>query len=71
MLEFLIDNIMDEFGGHTFQLIMGILIETNCDPLLADLFVHSYQAEDMQKIITDKTLQRLQQLISLSGCSVN
>lgn len=71
MLEFLIDNIMDEFGGHTFQLIMGILIETNCDPLLADLFVHSYQAEDMQKIITDKILQRLQQLISLSGCSVN
>jgi hypothetical protein len=40
MLEFLIDNIMDEFGGHTFQLIMGILIETNCDPLLADLLIY-------------------------------
>jgi len=62
MLGFLIDNIFDEIGGHFFQLIMGIFMEINCDPLLADLFVHSYLAECMQK-----TLQRLQPLISLSG----
>ena len=55
MLGFLIDNIFDEIGGYFFQLIMGIFIEINWDPLLDDLFVHFYQAEFMHNTITDTT----------------
>ena len=39
MLEFFIDNIFVQFGGLYTN---GIPIRTNCVPLLADLFIHSY-----------------------------
>jgi hypothetical protein len=45
MLEFLIDNIFVSFGGILFQQVVGIPIGTNCAPLLADLFVYSYESE--------------------------
>ena len=38
MLEYLIDNIFVDFGGRIFQQTIGILMGTNCAPLLADLF---------------------------------
>jgi len=46
MLEVLIDNIhvLVEFGAHIFQLIIGILMRTNCAPLLVDLFIYTYEA---------------------------
>jgi hypothetical protein len=45
MLEFLTDNIFVSFGGTLFQQIVGIPMGTNCVPLLADLFVYSYESE--------------------------
>jgi hypothetical protein len=42
MLEFLIDNIFDKFGERIFQQTVGILMGTNCAPLLVDLFLYSY-----------------------------
>jgi hypothetical protein len=45
MLEFLIDNIFVSFGGHVFQQTVGIPMGTNCAPLLAYLFLYSYEAE--------------------------
>ena len=39
-LAFLIDNIFVIFGGRIFQLTVGIHMGTNCDPLLADLFLY-------------------------------
>ena len=45
MLDFLIDNIFVEFGGFIFQQTVGIPMGTNCAPLLADLFLYSYEAE--------------------------
>ena len=45
MLEFLVDNIFVVFGGKVFQQIIGIPISTNCAPLLADIFLYSYEAE--------------------------
>ena len=45
MLDFLIDNIFVEFGGRIFQQTIGIPMGTNCAPLLADLFLYSYEAE--------------------------
>ena len=38
MLEYLIDNIFVELGGWIFQQTIGIPMDTNCAPLLADLF---------------------------------
>ena len=50
MLEFLIDNIFVEFGGQIFQQTIGIPMGTNCAPLLADLFLYSYEAEFIQML---------------------
>ena len=55
MLEFLIDNIFVEFGGLIFQQTVGIPMGTNCAPLLADLFLYSYEAEFIQNLLKDKT----------------
>jgi len=43
MINCLIDNIFIEFGGLIFQQTVGILVGTNCAPLLANLFLHSYK----------------------------
>ena len=56
MLEFLIDNIFVEFGGHIFQQCTGIPMGTNCAPLLADLFLYSYEAEFIQSLVRQKKL---------------
>jgi hypothetical protein len=48
MLEFLIDNIYVVVGGKVFQQSVGIPMGTNCVPLLADLFLYSYEAEFIQ-----------------------
>ena len=48
MLEFLIDNIFVIFGGRVFQQTVGIPMGTNCSPLLADLFLYSYEAYFIQ-----------------------
>jgi len=48
MLEFLIDkidSIFVIFGGRVFQQTVGIRMGTNCAPLLADLFLYSYEAD--------------------------
>ena len=54
MLEFLIDNICVSFGGTLFQRVVGIPMGTNCAPLLADLFLYSYESEYLQKLVKDK-----------------
>ena len=45
MIGFLIDNIFVQFGGRLFHQVIGIPMETNCAPLLADLFLYSYENE--------------------------
>jgi hypothetical protein len=54
MLEFLIDNICVVVGGQVFQQSVGIPMGTNCAPLLADLFLYSYEAEFIQKLLHEK-----------------
>ena len=51
MIDFLIDNIFVECGGEIFQQVIGIRMGTNCAPLLADLFLYSYEAEFIQTLI--------------------
>ena len=45
MLEFLVHNIFVVFAGKVFQQMVGIPMGTNCAPLLADIFLYSYEAE--------------------------
>ena len=45
MLEFLVDNMLVVFAGKVFQQIVGISMGTNCPPLLADIFLCTYEAE--------------------------
>ena len=60
MLEFLIDNIFVMFGGRVFQQTVGIPMGTNCAPLLADLFLYSYEADFIQGLLkkNEKKLAR-------------
>ena len=51
MINFLIDNIFVECGGEIFQQVVGIPMGTNCAPLLADIFLYSYEAEFIQTLI--------------------
>ena len=53
MLEFFIDNIFVTFGGHVFQQTVGILVDTNYDPLLADLFLYSCEADFIQGLLKE------------------
>ena len=67
MLEFLIDNIFVFFGGILFQQVVGIPMGTNCAPLLADLFLYSYESEFLQKLVKERRFMRLEPLISHTG----
>jgi hypothetical protein len=51
MFEFLIDNIFVIFGGRVFQQRVGIPMGTSGVPLLADLFLDSYEANFIQGLL--------------------
>jgi hypothetical protein len=53
-LELLIDK--TSFGGTLFQQVVGTPMGTNCAPLLADLFLYSYESEFLQKVVKDKKI---------------
>ena len=59
MLEFLVDNIFVVFAGKVFQQIIGIPMGTNCAPLLADIFLYSYEAEFIQSLLSTGRKKRL------------
>jgi hypothetical protein len=42
--------------GILFQQVVGIPMGTNCAPLLADLFLYSYESEFLLKLVKDKAL---------------
>ena len=60
MLEFLIDNIFVTIDGCVFQQTVGMPMGTNCAPLLADLFLYSYEADFIQELLrkNEKKLAR-------------
>ena len=51
MIEFLIDNIFVQFGWCLFCQEIEILMGTSCAPLLADLFLYSYENEFLDNMI--------------------
>ena len=51
MVVFLIDNISVKFGRHLFRQFLGIPMGTNFTPLLADLFLYSYESDSLSNMI--------------------
>ena len=47
----MIDNACVIFGGRVFQQTVGISMGANCAPLLADLFLCSYEANFIQGLL--------------------
>jgi hypothetical protein len=54
MRGFLVGNICVFFGDQVFQQSVGIPLGTNCAPLLADLFLYSYESEFVHRLLQDK-----------------
>ena len=52
---YLIDNIYVIFGSTIMRQVIGIPMGTDCAPLLADLFLHSYESTFMQNLMKNKT----------------
>ena len=70
MIDFLIDNIFVECVGEIFQQVIGIPMGTNCAPLLADLFLYSYEAEFIQTLIKSGKRQLATQRASDVGTTL-
>ena len=49
----MVDNIYVRFGGQLFRQTVGIPVGTNCAPLLADLFICSYENEFSDELIKE------------------
>ena len=47
-LNFVINSIYLELGDRVYQQTVGIPMGTKCAPLLADLFLYSYEADFVQ-----------------------
>ena len=52
MLEFLVEIIFLVFAGSVFQQTVGIPMGKNCAPLLADIFLYSYEADFIQSLLS-------------------
>ena len=59
MLELSIDSIFVIFGGGVFQQTVGIPMATRCAPLLADLFLYSYEADFIQGLLKKNEKKKL------------
>ena len=44
------ENICVQFDGMVYQQIVGILIDTNCAPPIADLFLYCYHRDFMSNL---------------------
>ena len=67
MNECLVDNIYVRFGGQLFQQMVGIPMGKICAPLLADLFLYSYENEFSDKLIIEGK-RKLARKFNLSYC---
>jgi hypothetical protein len=53
MLGFFMDSVGVIFGDQIFRQSAGISVGTDCAPLLANLFLYSYEAEFVQRVLQD------------------
>ena len=59
-IDFLIDNIYVRFGSSVFQQVIGIPMGTNNAPLLADLFLHTFEYDFMVKTMKHDITKAIQ-----------
>ena len=57
---FLIDNIYVRFGSSVFRQVIGIPMGTNSAPLLADLFLHTFEYDFMVKTMKSDITKAIQ-----------
>ena len=57
---FLIDNIYVRFGNSFFRQVVGIPMGTNSAPLLADLFLHTFEYDFMVKTMKQDITKAIQ-----------
>ena len=65
-LSFLLDNIYIRFGTKLYRQIVGIPMGTNCDPLVADLFLFCYERDIMKDLSSDKQADVIKEFNSTS-----
>ena len=54
-LDFLLDNIYVRHGSNIFKQTVGIPMDTNCAPLVADLFLYCYERDFMLSLRVKRT----------------
>ena len=54
VLTFLLDNIFIQLGTKLYREVVGILMGTNCAPLVDDLFLFCYERDFMMSFSDDK-----------------
>ena len=77
-IDFLINNIYVRFGNTVFRQVIGIPMGTNSAPLLADLFLHTFEydfmlktmKQDMSKAVTfSNTFRYIDDLFSVNNAN--
>ena len=53
-LTFLLDNIFIRFGTKLYRQVVGIPMDTNCAPLVADFFLFCYERDFMMSLSDEK-----------------
>ena len=53
-LIFSLDNIFIQFGTKLYRQVVGIPMDTNCAPLVADLFLFCHERDFMMSLSDDK-----------------
>ena len=59
-IDFLIDNIYVRFGSSVFRQVIGIPMGTNSAPLLADLFLHTFEYDFKVKTMKQDITKAIQ-----------
>ena len=59
-IDFLIHNIYVRFGSSVFRQVIGIPMGTNSAPLLADLFLHTFEYDFMVKTMKQDITKAIQ-----------
>ena len=53
-LSFLLDNIFVRFGDTVYRQVVGIPMGTNCAPLIADLFLYTFERDFIRNLVKEK-----------------
>ena len=65
-LSFLLDNIYIRFGTKLYRQIVGIPMDTNCDPRVAHLFLLCYEKDFIKDLSNDNQADTIIQGIQLN-----